>query len=93
MLDASGLFGFFGVVPAIQRAYEVASDAAEAFELAFVKIFGMSIEVFFGGFFVAFGTDELDACFYEAGNMESFVLIELGKRFGNVFFGNFGVFA
>ena len=39
MLDASGLFGFFGVVPAIQRAYEVASDAAEAFEAEFAIAF------------------------------------------------------
>ena len=93
MLDASGLFGFFGVVPAIQRAYEVTGDTAETFEFTFIEIFGMCIEVFFGGFVVAFGADELDACFYEAGNMESFVLIELGKRFGDVFFGDFSVFA
>lgn len=49
MLDAGAFFGFFGVIPAVQSAYEIAGDAAQALEFAFIEILGVGIEIFFGG--------------------------------------------
>ena len=91
VLDAGRFFGFFGVVPAVQCADEVAGDAAEAFEFAFVEIFGVLIEVFFGDLVAGFVGDELGAGFDEAGNMESIVVVEVSEGLFYFLFGDFGV--
>ena len=66
MFDASALFGFFGVVPAIESTYQVAGDAAETFKFAFVEIFGMCVEIFFGGGIAGFFVYQFHTNFYEA---------------------------
>ena len=45
VLDAGFFLGFFSIVPAIQSAYEITSNSAETLKFAFVKVFGMSIEI------------------------------------------------
>ena len=67
MLDTGVLFGFLSVVPTVQSTYEIAGDTAEAFELAFVKVFGVFVEVFFGLLLACFARDKTGANFDEAG--------------------------
>lgn len=92
MFDASGFLGFFGVVPAVQRTDEVAGDAAQTFEFAFVKMFGVGVEIFLGGFLVGFFGDELSAGLDETRNVQDVIIFEIGERFFGVLFGNFSVF-
>lgn len=92
MFDAGVLFGFFGVVPAIEGADEVAGDTAQTFEFAFVEVFGVGVEVFFGGFSAGFVGDEPSTDFYQAGNVQSVIVFEIGESIFDFFFGNFGVF-
>ena len=82
---------FFGVVPAIQCTNEVAGDTAEAFEFAFVEVFGVSVEILLGGSVASFIGEELSAGFDKAGNVQSIVMIEVGESFLCILFGNFGV--
>ena len=63
VFDTSSFLGFFGVVPAVERPDKVAGDAAEAFELAFVEVFGVGFEVFLGGLGAGFVGDEVGARF------------------------------
>lgn len=69
VLDAVVFFGFFGVVPAVEGADEVASDTAKALEFAFVEVFGVVIEVSFGGLFAGFVGEKASADLDEARNV------------------------
>ena len=91
MFDAGVLFGFFGVVPTIQCSDEVAGDAAETFEFAFVEVFGVGVEIFLGFFGVGLVGDEPSADLYQAGNVQSIVVLKISKSGFYLFFGNFGV--
>ena len=52
MFDAGFFFGLFAVIPALERADEVAGDAAEAFKLR-AKVLLVIFVVFLRGSFVA----------------------------------------
>lgn len=91
VLDTGVLFGFLGVVPAIQCTNEVAGDTAEAFEFAFVEVFGVSVKILLGGSVASFVGEELSAGFDKAGNVQSIVMIEVGESLSGILFGNFGV--
>lgn len=93
MLDAVVLFGFFGIVPAIESANEITGDTAKAFEFAFIEVIGVFVEVLSGSGLAFFLGDKLGANFYEAGNVHSFVLIKTFESFESFFLGNFGVTA
>lgn len=92
MFDASGFFGFFGVVPTIKSADEVAGDAAQAFKFAFAEMLGVGLEVGFGGLFVGFFGDKFCTGLDKAGNVQDVVVFEICESLFGVFFGNFSVF-
>lgn len=92
MFDASVFFGFFGIVPAIQSTDEVASDAAQAFETAFVEMFSVVVKVSFGGFGTGFLIDEFGADFYETRNVQSIIASEFLESVFGFLLGDFSVF-
>ena len=91
VLDTGLFLGFLGVVPAVESTDEVAGDAAEALELAFLEPFGVVVEVFLHGIVARFLADELHADFDEAGDVHGLVLIEFFQSFFYLFVADFGV--
>ena len=92
MLDALTFFGFFAVVPAVESADEIASDAAETFEL-FPEVLLVGCVVIFSGGFVAVFGDEVDAELDEAADMEGVVRLNGCESFGDGVVGDVGILA
>jgi hypothetical protein len=68
MFDASFLFGLLAIVPAIERANEVAGDAAEALEFI-SKVLVVGVVIFLGGLLGTIFEDKGSARLNEAANM------------------------